>query len=168
MIFPPINLQQWIKQHRHLLKPPVGNKMVFKEQGFIVMIVGGPNQRHDFHYEEGAEFFYQIEGDLQLKVYEEGRINDIWVREGELFLLPPKIPHSPQRMKDTVGLVIERSRLEGEKDGLLWYCEGCSSLLYEEYFMLRNIEQDFQTVFNHFYPNQELRTCKHCHKVNFS
>lgn len=36
----------------------------------------------------------------------------------QIFLLPAGVPHSPQRFADTVGLVIERRRLETELDGL--------------------------------------------------
>ncbi len=164
-LLPPINLERWVSQHRHLLMPPVGNKLVFEEQGFFIMVVGGPNERKDFHYEEGAEFFYQLEGDLLLKIYDEGKIRDIWVREGEVFLLPPRVPHSPQRLANTVGLVVERSRAVGEKDALKWYCDDCNALLYEEYFELCNIEKDFPPVFERFYSSKQHRSCKECGQV---
>lgn len=165
MIPAPINFKQWIEEHRHLLKPPVGNKLVFEENGLFIMVVGGPNTRTDYHYDEGAEFFYQVEGDMLLKTVQEGKVVDVPIREGEVFLLPPKVPHSPQRYENTVGLVIERKRTEAEKDGLLWYCENCTTLLYEEYFVLRNIEKDFPPVFDRFYSNEANRTCKNCGTV---
>ncbi len=124
-ILPPLNLKAWIDEHRHLLKPPVGNKMVWHDSELLVMVVGGPNQRKDFHVEDGEEFFYQIEGDIVVRVMEDGKTRDIPIREGEIFLLPPGIPHSPQRPANTIGLVIERQRQEGERDHLRWYCEAC-------------------------------------------
>src|SRR5262245_15162489 len=102
---PPINFKQWINDHRHLLKPPVGNKMVYEDADFIVMVVGGPNARKDYHYDEGEEFFYQLEGDITVKIVEDGTPRDVKIREGEIFLLPPKVPHSPQRPANTIGLV---------------------------------------------------------------
>lgn len=161
----PFNLREWIDQHRHLLKPPVCNKQVFEDTEFIIMVVGGPNRRKDYHYDEGEEFFYQIEGDMVLKIMEDGKPKDIRIREGDIFLLPPRIPHSPQRFADTVGLVIERKRRPSEKDGLLWYCDNCSNLLYEEYFQLENIEKDLPPVFERFYSSKENRTCKKCGTV---
>ena len=161
----PFNLREWIDQHRHLLKPPVCNKQVFEDTEFIIMVVGGPNRRKDYHYDEGEEFFYQIEGDMVLKIMEDGKPKDIHIREGDIFLLPPRIPHSPQRFADTVGLVIERKRRPSEKDGLLWYCDNCSNLLYEEYFQLENIEKDLPPVFERFYSSKENRTCKKCGTV---
>ena len=161
----PINLLAWIEEHRHLLKPPVGNKVIYAGD-FIVMVVGGPNQRTDFHYDEGPEWFYQLEGEMVLRIQEDGAVRDIPIRAGEIFLLPPRVPHSPQRMPDSVGLVIERRRLPHEQDGLLWYCERCNHKLYEEYFILKNIETDFPPVFDRFYSSQAHRTCTQCGHLN--
>lgn len=165
MLPAPLNLQAWIEEHRHLLKPPVGNKVIYAGD-FIVMVVGGPNQRTDFHYDEGPEWFYQLEGEMVLKIQEDGAVRDIPIRAGEIFLLPPRVPHSPQRMPDSVGLVIERRRLPHEQDGLLWYCERCNHKLYEEYFILKNIETDFPPVFDRFYSSQAHRTCTQCGHLN--
>jgi 3-hydroxyanthranilate 3,4-dioxygenase len=157
-----LNFQKWIDEHRHLLKPPVCNKKVFAEDDFIVMVVGGPNARKDFHVEEGPEFFYQLEGEMVLHTIQDGRRVDIPMKAGDVFNLPPKIPHSPERLPNSVGLVVERKRRPDEKDGLQWYCEGCDALLYEEYFPLRNIETDFKAVFDRFYGSEAHRTCKKC------
>ena len=165
-MLPPINFAQWIEENRALLKPPVGNKVIWKDEDFICMVVGGPNRRTDYHYDEGPEFFYQLEGDMILKVMEDGEPRDITIREGEIFLLPPRVPHSPQRLPNTVGLVIERKRLAHEKDGLLWFCEKCSTLLYEEYFQLEDIETQFGSVFERFYGSEDLRTCSACGHLN--
>lgn len=162
----PINFQQWIEDNRHLLKPPVGNKVIWKEGEFICMVVGGPNQRTDFHYDEGPEFFYQVEGDMLLKIVVDEKITDVPIREGEIYLLPPKVPHSPQRFENTVGLVIERQRLPEELDGLMWFCEQCEAMLYEEYFVLTDIETQFPPVFERFYSDSAKRTCNQCGHLN--
>ena len=161
MLAPAFNFQQWIDANRHLLKPPVGNKCVV-DGDFIVMVVGGPNARTDYHWDEGPEFFHQLEGEMVLKIQEDGRVRDIPIRAGEVFYLPPRIPHSPQRGPDSIGLVIERKRLLGERDGLLWYCERCNRKLYEEYFQLVDIEKDFPAVFERFYRSPAARTCTDC------
>lgn len=161
----PFNLKEWIEQHRHELKPPVGNRVLWQDQEFIVMAVGGPNQRTDYHYDEGPEFFYQIEGEMLLRIIEDERPRDITIGEGEVFLLPPRIPHSPQRFADTVGIVIERQRRAGEKDGLLWFCEKCHAQVYEEYFELKNIETDFPPVFDRYFGSEANRTCPNCGHV---
>ena len=166
----PINLQAWIEEHRHLLKPPVGNKVVH-DGDFIVMVVGGPNQRTDYHWDEGAEWFHQIEGEMVLRIQEDdgsGRlaVRDIPIRAGESFLLPPRVPHSPQRKPDSIGMVIERKRLAHEDDGLMWFCENCNEKIYEEYFHLVDIENDFPPVFDRFYSSREHRTCKACGHLN--
>ena len=161
----PLNLHAWIEEHRHLLKPPVGNKVVYAGD-FIVMVVGGPNSRTDYHWEEGPEWFYQLEGEMVLRIQEDDAVRDIPIKAGETFLLPPRVPHSPQRMPDSIGLVIERKRLPHEEDGLMWFCEQCNHKLYEEYFHLRNIETDFPPVFDRFYSSLSLRTCDPCGHVN--
>jgi 3-hydroxyanthranilate 3,4-dioxygenase len=161
----PINFQRWIDEHRHLLKPPVGNKVVY-DGDFIVMVVGGPNQRTDYHWDEGPEWFYQLEGEMTLRIQEDGKVRDIPIRAGETFLLPPRTPHSPQRAPESIGLVIERRRLPHEQDGLLWFCENCNAKVYEEYFHLHDIETDFPPVFDRFYSSREHRTCRVCGHVN--
>ncbi|MFT2010329.1 3-hydroxyanthranilate 3,4-dioxygenase [Pontibacter sp. 13R65] len=162
----PFNFKQWIEEHRHLLKPPVGNQQVFKgNDDFIVMVVGGPNARKDYHYDEGEEFFYQLEGDIVLKIIEDGKPVDIPIKEGEIFLLPPKVPHSPRRPANSIGLVIERYRKAGEKDGFLWFCENCGTKLYEEYADVTDIVGQLPVIMNNFWENEERRTCKNCGEV---
>lgn len=161
----PINFKRWIDEHRHLLKPPVGNKCIV-DGDFIVMIVGGPNQRTDYHVEDGPEFFHQIEGDMVLRIQEAGTVRDITISAGEIFYLPPRVPHSPQRMPNSIGLVIERKRLANERDGLMWFCERCNAKLYEEFFVLENIETQFHAVFDRFYRSIEKRTCGSCGHLN--
>lgn len=158
----PFNFKKWIDENRHLLKPPVGNKQVYEDSEFIVMVVGGPNARKDYHWEEGEEFFYQLEGDIIVRIQEDDKAVDIPVKEGDIFLLPARVPHSPVRPENSVGLVIERKRNANEKDGLLWFCEKCNNKLYDEYFYLNSIEKDFLPVFRKFYASEELRTCKKC------
>ncbi len=161
----PFNFQKWIDEHRHLLKPPVGNKLVYEDAEFIVMVVGGPNARKDYHWEEGEEFFYQLEGDIIVKIQEDGKAVEVPIKEGEIFLLPARVPHSPIRSEGSIGLVIERKRINGEKDGLLWFCDNCNAKLFDEYFVLNSIEKDFIPVFRKFYASEELRTCKECGTV---
>ncbi len=161
----PFDFQQWIENHRHLLKPPVGNQLVFKDSEFIIMVVGGPNSRSDYHVDQSEEFFYQLEGEMTLKVIDEGVPKDIVIKAGEIFLLPANVPHSPRRPADTVGLVIERQRREGELDGFQWYCEGCGHKLYEEFLQVSNIVTQLPPVFDRFYGKPEHLECDVCGQV---
>ena len=163
----PFNLQKWIDENRDILKPPIGNKNLYVEAGdFIVMVVGGPNARKDYHYNESEELFYQIEGDIIVKVQENGMSKDIIIREGDMFLLPANIPHSPIRGENTVGLVIEKVRSGTDLiDGLMWFCDDCNHLLHEYKFPLKNIEEDFLSRFKAFYSSEDKRTCDNCGKV---
>ncbi len=163
----PFNLNKWVDENRHLLKPPVGNKQVYLENDdYIVMVVGGPNGRKDYHFEEGEELFFQIEGDITLKIInEDGSPEDIQIKEGEMFLLPPRIPHSPQRPANTIGLVIERYRKEGEVDKLMWFCESCNNKLHEAVFEMSDIVAQLPVAMNKFMDSTELRTCNKCGSV---
>lgn len=162
----PLNFKKWIDEHRHLLRPPIGNQEVWSDREFIIMVVGGPNARKDYHINAGEEFFYQLEGDMNLRILVDGQPQDLPIGEGEIFLLPPKVPHSPQRAENTVGLVIERRRFEHEKDGLMWICEKCNNKLYDEYFHLTDIVLQMQPVFERFFSNDQNCTCKKCgHKM---
>lgn len=161
------NLREWIDNNRDLLKPPVGNKNIYPEgSDFIVMVVGGPNARKDYHYNETEEFFYQLEGEIVVKIQEDGKAVEVPLKAGDVFLLPPKTPHSPVRKEGSVGLVIEAKRAnKGYIDGLLWFCENCNHKLYEVYFELKDIEKDFLPHFQDFYSNEKLRTCDKCGTV---
>jgi len=161
----PLNFQAWINDNRHLLKPPVGNRLLFRDSRFVVMAVGGPNRRKDYHVDPGEEFFYQVEGDMVLKTIQDGTVVDIPIREGEMFLLPAGMPHSPRRPADTIGLVIERDRRPEEQDGFQFYCEHCGQLLYQEFFHLTNIETQLVPVFERFYGSPRHTTCGRCGTV---
>ena len=163
----PFNLQKWIEEHRDELKPPVGNRNLYKDAGdYIVMIVAGPNARKDYHYNETEELFYQIEGDINVRIQEDGKAVDIPIKEGEMFLLPGLTPHSPMRGPNTVGLVIERVRKgTDQQDGLMWFCDNCNNKLHEFRFPLVDIEKDFLPRFKEYYSSEELRTCKKCGTV---
>ncbi len=160
------NLNQWIEEHRHLLKPPVGNQSVYKESGdFIVMVVGGPNSRKDFHYNEGEELYYQLEGDIIVRIQEDGKIVDIPIKQGEMFLLPGRTPHSPQRGPGTVGMVIELKRKTVELDGFMWFCENCGEKLYEEFANVTDIVAQLPPIMQRFYSDEDKRICKNCGTV---
>lgn len=163
----PFNLQKWIDDNRDLLKPPVANKNLYKEAGdFIVMVVAGPNARKDYHFNESEELFYQLEGDITVRIQHDGKAKDILVKEGEMFLLPANTPHSPSRGENTIGLVIERVRKGTNlQDGLMWFCENCNHQLHAYRFALENIEKDFLPRFKEFYGSLEMRTCKACGHV---
>ncbi len=166
-ILKPLHLQKWIDDNRHLLKPPVSNKNLYPEgTDYIVQIVGGPNARKDYHYNETEELFYQLEGIITIRTQQEGKCVDVELGPGDMFLLPPKMPHRPSRSAGSIGLVIERVRTgKGFTDGLLWFCDACNHPLHKAYFELQNIETDFLFHFNHFYDSEALRTCKQCGDV---
>ncbi|MDQ3393013.1 MAG: 3-hydroxyanthranilate 3,4-dioxygenase [Bacteroidota bacterium] len=162
----PFNFRKWIDDNRHLLKPPVGNQQVYKENDdLIIMVVGGPNSRKDYHYNETEEFYHQVEGNIILKIVEDDKLVDIPINEGEIFLLPPGIPHSPRRGPNTVGLVIEVYRKQGQNDGFIWFCENCDTKLYEEYAFVTDIVKQLPPIMNNFFNSNELRTCKNCGTV---
>jgi 3-hydroxyanthranilate 3,4-dioxygenase len=161
------NLQQWILDNKHLLKPPVANKNLYPEgSDYIVMVVAGPNARKDYHYNETEELFYQLEGNIVVKTQQDGVKVEIPLGPGDMFLLPASIPHSPNRSEGSIGLVIERVRAgKGFTDGLMWFCDNCNHPLHEAKFELHDIEKDFLPHFKNFYSNEELRTCKKCGEV---
>jgi 3-hydroxyanthranilate 3,4-dioxygenase len=156
------NFREWIDRHRTSLKPPGGNRQVFRDSEFIVMVVGGPNARSDYHDDPGDELFYQLQGDMLLKTMQAGRPADIAIREGEMLLLPRHVPHSPQRFADTVGLVIERQRQVHERDGFMWFCEQCHARLHAEYLHVSDIETQLPPIFARFYATPSLHLCARC------
>ncbi len=164
-VIAPFNLKKWIDEHRDLLKPPVGNQCIYKDaEDFIVMIVGGPNSRKDYHFNETEELYYQLEGNIVVKIIDDGEPKDIYINEGDMFLLPPRTPHSPQRGPNTIGLVIEKVR-KNEEDGFIWFCENCGNMLHEEKLVVTDIVSQLPPVMNQFYNNETQTTCNKCGSV---
>ena len=161
------NFMGWIDEHRHLLKPPVGNKMVFEDSDLMVTVVGGPNKRTDYHDDPVEEFFYQLEGDMVLKLYDGEEFYDVPIRQGEVFLLPPHVRHSPQRPQEgSVGLVIEPKRQPGQLDAIEWYCFDCGARVHRAEMQLQSIVKDLPPVYERFYASKEDRTCPGCETVH--
>jgi len=161
----PINFKNWIEENRHLLKPPVGNKVVYENADFMIMVVGGPNTRKDYHVDPIEEFFYQLNGDMLLKIIEEGKPKDIHIKEGEIFLLPKFVPHSPQRFENTVGLVVEYKREEGQLDVFQWYCDNCHTLLHKVELQLEDIVAQLPPLFEAYWSDDKNRSCKNCGEI---
>lgn len=161
----PFNLSRWIEEHRSELTPPVANKQVWREADMIVMIVGGGNERNDFHEDPREEFFYQIKGDMNLVIWpgEGTEPYDMAIREGEVYLLPPNLWHSPQRPDpESVGLVVEYQRPEGELDAFVWACPNCANLVHRVEVQVQAIDKDLPPLFAAFHEDTDARTCPHC------
>ena len=166
-MLPPINFPQWIDDHRHLLKPPVGNQQIWSDTDFIVTVVGGPNQRTDFHDDPFEEFFYQFKGNAHLNTMEGGKPGRVDLGEGAMFLLPPHVRHSPQRPEpDSLCIVIERTRPAGVIDGFEWYCLQCNALIHRVEVQLKSIVRDLPPLFEAFYADSNARTCSNCATVH--
>ena len=164
----PFNFQQWINDNQHHLVPPVSNKHLFDvETNMVIMVIGGPNQRTDYHDDPVEEFFYQVRGDMVLKLLDNGEFYDVPIREGEVFYLPPHVRHSPQRpVPGSVGLVVEGNRREQEKDGFEWFCFSCGALVHRVELVIKDIVKDLPPLFNAFYDNVEARRCPACDTVH--
>lgn len=161
--FSPINLMKFIEEHKDELKSPVNNKVIWKDAELMVMLLGGPNKRRDFHVDPSEEIFYQIKGSCYVEVInDEGKREVVEVKEGEMFLLPANVPHSPHRVADTIGLVIERNRAEGELEDFVWFCDKCDHEMHRVTIQLTNIEVQVKEAIEGFNGSEELRTCKNC------
>jgi 3-hydroxyanthranilate 3,4-dioxygenase len=160
----PINLHAWVEENRQHLQPPVGNKAIWNGD-FLVMVVGGPNQRTDYHINPGGELFFQVEGDIVLRVMDEGQPRDVPIRQGELLLLPAGVPHSPQRPAGTVGLVVEVPKFAKGTHHLRWFCRKCNNVLHDAAFEPVDIGKQIKEMLAAFNGNAEAHKCKKCGAV---
>ncbi len=158
----PVNLLDWAKTNRDKLKPPVGNKYLYDGRDFFVMVIGGPNARNDFHVTNSEEYFFQLKGDIVVRIREGGEIKDIPIREGETFFIPGGVPHAPTRPPGTLGVVVERRRPPGETEHQQFYCESCGALVYDKEFDCKDIVEHFAESMEEFWADPELSTCKKC------
>ncbi len=159
---PPIDLKKWIEENADKFQPPVSNRYLYDGRDFFVMVIKGPNARNDFHLVDSEEYFYQLKGDIKVRIREGDRIVDHVVREGETFFIPPNVPHSPQRPPDTIGVVVERRRPPGEKEHVIFYCENCGALVEDIYFDCADIVEHFSQAMLDFWNDDVRRTCKKC------
>jgi 3-hydroxyanthranilate 3,4-dioxygenase len=156
----PINLMKWVEANRHLMKPPVSNKYLYSGEDFFIMLINGPNARNDFHQTNSEEFFHQLQGDIVVRIVEDGKVKDIPVREGETFFIPGNVPHSPTRPPNTLGLVVERRRPPGETEHLQWYCDKCHALVEDIEFDCKDIVDHFKQAMEDFWADAQRSTCK--------
>ena len=159
---PPIDLMKWIEQHRHEMVPPVSNKYLYDGEDFFVMIINGPNSRNDFHQSNSEEFFYQLKGDIVVRIIEDGKIKDVPVREGQTFFVPGNMSHSPTRPPNTLGLVVERRRPPGETEHLQFYCDNCHALVEDIEFDCKDIVDHFKQAMEDFWADPKRSTCRNC------
>ncbi len=161
-MLPPINVLQWVQEHREELKPPVSNKYLYDGKDFFVMVIAGPNARNDFHLTDSEEYFFQLKGDIIVRIIEDGRIKDVPVREGGTVFIPGGVPHSPTRPPDTIGIVVERVRPAGESEHLQFYCDNCCELVHDVEFDCKDIVEHFAQAMKDFWADENLSTCKNC------
>lgn len=165
----PYNFWQWIADHKKEMAPPVSNGLMFGNNSEMkVMILAGPNKRSDFHIESHDEFFYQLKGDINVRIRDEkeNKFVDIPIKEGEMYVIPARVPHSPMRPADTIGLVLEVERKQGELDACRWYCEKCEAIVHEEWFYCQDLVAQLKPILNNYYDKEECRTCKKCGHIN--
>ena len=170
---PPFNLMKWIEEHKDEFKPPVMNKQFYKGADDVIVFVStGPNTRNDYHVNPTEELFYQLKGDISVRIRPPGdkKPREVVIREGEMWLCPRWVPHRPQRPADTVGLIVEFPRTHNSDevldDALRWYCEECDTLVHEAKFRLASIDEDLHKAMNHFWNGTvERRTCPKCQTV---
>lgn len=168
----PFHLMRWIEEHRHEFKPPVMNKQFCSDADDVIVFVSvGPNNRNDYHVNPTEELFYQLEGDIAVKIRppDGSPPRHVVIREGEMWLCPRMVPHRPQRPEGTIGLIVEFPRVVDGKtheDGLRWYCEECDTLVHEASFRLAHIDEDLHKVMDGFWGGPESgRTCPKCATV---
>ncbi len=165
----PFNLMKWIADHEEEFRPPVMNKQFYREADDVIVFVSlGPNMRNDYHVNPTEELFYQLKGDiaLRLRPLDGSPPHDVVIREGDMFLIPRQVPHRPQRPDNTIGLIVEFPRPEGTMDRLCWYCNRDEHLVHEAEFRLQHIDKDLHKIMNHFWNGPEtIRTCGECGTV---
>jgi len=162
----PVDLMKWVAANRDQLKPPVGNKYLYDGQDFFVMVVGGPNARNDFHVTNSEEYFFQVKGDIVVRIREDGEIKDIPIREGETFFIPGGVPHAPTRPPGTIGVVVERRRPAGETEHQQFYCDACGELIYDKEFDCADIVKHFAQSMEDFWADAALNKCPNCGHQN--
>ncbi len=164
----PLNFPRWLDEHAHLLKPPVGNQQIWQDSDFLVTVVGGPNQRSDFHDDPLEEFFYQFKGNAYLLIADRGQYERVDLKEGDIFLMAPHTLHSPQRPEEgSLCLVLERQRPLGLLDAFQWSCASCGTVVQRYEMQLQSIVDDLPPAYERFYATTETeRACTGCGQVH--
>jgi 3-hydroxyanthranilate 3,4-dioxygenase len=158
------HLKRWVEENKNLFSPPYKtNRLLVHHKDFLVMILRGPNVRLDFHVEPGDEFFYQIEGGIELHLKPDGEKREVVkIGEGEIFVCPASVPHSPRRPENTWGLVIERKRTPDEKEDFVWFCEKCDEKVLSRTVVQGDVGRQVTKIYEAFNADAAARTCQAC------
>lgn len=166
----PFNFNKWLDENQERLVPPVNNQLLHTDSGMIVMVVGGPNTRMDFHDDPVEEWFYQIKGDMMLKIAENGEIYDVPIRQGEVFMMPARTRHAPQRPQEgSIGIVVESPRIAGMKEGFEWYCFECKHKVHRIEVALDDpsgIVTALPKIYDAYHDDLDARTCPNCQTIH--
>jgi len=162
----PLDLKAWIDEHRHLLAPPVGNAMVWKDSDFQVMVIGGPKpaERLSRRSERGA-LLPSSRATLSSASSRTANAGTSRSARARCCCSRPSSPTAPSRGSGTIGLVIERQRKPGETEALRWYCDRCGKVLHEATLRVTDLGVQLKPVIESFYADESLRTCKKCGAV---
>jgi 3-hydroxyanthranilate 3,4-dioxygenase len=158
---------KWVEENRSRTDKPLMSHERVWYNGFLVMLFDGPTpkDRCDFHINTSPEFFYQLVGDMQCRVIENGRFRDITVKEGEMFMLPANEPHLNSRVQGSLGIVLHQTRAPGAKDSIVWYCENCCNQLYRADYIFEDLKAQLPIFVRKFLADEALRTCDACGTV---
>jgi 3-hydroxyanthranilate 3,4-dioxygenase len=162
-----IDVQRWVRERKELGDRPYMSHDRIWNDGFLVLLFDGPTppERMDFHINTSPEFFYQLVGDMHCRVLEDGVFRDFVVAEGEMFLLPARIPHRNSRDRGSLGIVVHQARDPGALDAIVWYCEKCQNVLHRVDYQLSSLREQLQEHIRNFLGSEALRTCKRCGTV---
>lgn len=163
----PKSLMGWVEKNREKMAPPVCNAAIFQDGNYIINMVGGPNTRTDFHDNPTEEIFYQVKGNAYLNIWDRGQFDRIDIKEGEIFVLPAHLIHSPQRPEPGLCLLIELPRPTGWLDSLQWYCANCATKVWRAEKQLESLVDDLPKIYDMFYATTDAeRTCPNCGTVH--
>ncbi|HTV19447.1 MAG TPA: hypothetical protein VMG12_12265 [Polyangiaceae bacterium] len=165
----PVDVEGWVRRSMAGGMPkPLLNFEQFWDGELLVRLFDGPTPkgRRDFHINTSAEFFYQLEGSMTCTLVEDGEFNTVTCQKGEMYWIPPLVPHLNQREAGSIGLVIHTQRAPGALHGMAWYCDRCGAQVHRvDYAYERELRDLLAPKLREFAADDQARTCKRCGTV---
>ena len=159
-----VDVLRWVEASKERRSDQLLNHDTCWNRELIVKLFDGPTppDRSDFHINTSPELFYQFEGDVFCRLLRDGKFEDHTIGTGQMFYIPPLVPHLNRRPPGSIGLAVHTERAPGALEAVAWYCESCGHQLHRIDYLFKDLLEQLPPLVRAFLADEDKRTCARC------